>query len=107
MPHPARLLALFGLSAFVLPVFGADNAPPEKSTPPSKQSGRGLGRPQATSAPASDWIDPRTGHRIIRLSPDTGGSSLYFHQHSFTPEGDKLVIRGAGGIGVVDISKLG
>jgi len=55
----------------------------------------------------SDWIDPDTGHRIIRLSPDTGGSSLYFHQHSFTPEGDKVVIRGAGGIATVDLSTLG
>jgi len=54
-----------------------------------------------------DWIDPDTGHRIIRLSPDTGGGSLYFHQHSYTPEGDKVVIRGAGGIATVDISALG
>ncbi|MEO6995761.1 MAG: oligogalacturonate lyase family protein, partial [Lacunisphaera sp.] len=55
----------------------------------------------------SDWIDPDTGHRIIRLSPDSGGSSLYFHQHSYTPEGDKLVIRGTGGIAIVDLSTLG
>ena len=54
-----------------------------------------------------DWIDPDTGHRVIRLSPDTGGGSLYFHQHSYTPEGDKVVIRGAGGIGTVDLSTLG
>jgi oligogalacturonide lyase len=55
----------------------------------------------------SDWIDPDTGHRIIRLSPDSGGGSLYFHQHSYTPEGDKVVIRGAGGIATVDLSTLG
>jgi oligogalacturonide lyase len=30
-------------------------------------------------APPSDWIDPATGHRVIRLSGDGGGSSLYFH----------------------------
>ncbi len=55
----------------------------------------------------SDWIDPQTGHRVIRLSPDTGGSSLYFHQHAYTPEGDKLILRGAGGIATVDLSTLG
>jgi oligogalacturonide lyase len=55
----------------------------------------------------SDWIDPKTGHRVIRLSPDTGGSSLYFHQHAYTPEGDKLILRGAGGIATVDLSTLG
>jgi oligogalacturonide lyase len=24
----------------------------------------------------SDWVDPATGHRVIRLSGDEGGSSL-------------------------------
>ncbi len=68
-----------------------------------------LGALRALGADAlpSDWIDPRTGHRIIRLSPDTGGSSLYFHQHAYTPEGDKLILRGAGGIATVDLSTLG
>src|SRR5882724_5500634 len=62
---------------------------------------------RAADIPPADWIDPDTGHRVIRLSPDTGGSSLYFHQHSFTPEGDKVILRGAGGIVAVDISALG
>lgn len=55
----------------------------------------------------TDWVDPATGHRIIRLSPDEGGSSLYFHQHSYTPEGDLLVIRAGGGIATVDLRTLG
>ncbi len=70
----------------------------------------GAGRAFAADSvtpPPSDWIDAKTGHRVIRLSPDTGGTSLYFHQHSYTPEGDKLVIRGAGGIATVDISNIG
>lgn len=60
-----------------------------------------------TPALPSDWIDPDTGHRIIRLSHDTGGTSLYFHQRGYTPEGDKLVIRANGGIATVDLSTLG
>jgi oligogalacturonide lyase len=71
-------------------------------------AGRGLLAADAASKPLpSDWIDPKTGHRIIRLSPDSGGSGLYFHQHAYTPEGDKVILRGAGGIATVDISKLG
>jgi len=62
---------------------------------------------QARAELRSDWIDPDTGHRVIRLSPDTGGSSLYFHQHSYTPEGDRIVIRAAGGIAAVDLTTLG
>ncbi len=65
----------------------------------------------ATSALAAplpaDWIDPQTGHRIIRLSPDSGGGSLYFHQRSYTPEGDKIVLRTREGIVAVDLTTLG
>ena len=60
----------------------------------------------STVAPA-DWIDPATGHRIIRLSPDSGGSSLYFHQHTCTPEGDKIIIDTQDGITTVDLTTLG
>ena len=50
------------------------------------------GAPEANAPAPADWVDPATGHRVIRLSPDTGGSSLYFHQHTYTPEGDKIII---------------
>jgi oligogalacturonide lyase len=38
-----------------------------------------------------EWIDKDTGHRIVRLSDDSGGSSFYFHQNGYTDSGDKLV----------------
>jgi oligogalacturonide lyase len=63
--------------------------------------------PQAGKSAPSDWIDPATGHRIIRLSPDTGGSCLYFHQNTYTPEGDKFIFRSKQGIMAVDITTLG
>ena len=59
------------------------------------------------SPPPREWIEPKTGHRVIRLSPDTGGSSLYFHQHTYTPEGDKIIIDTQEGLGTVDLTKLG
>jgi oligogalacturonide lyase len=52
--------------------------------------------------PAS-WIDARTGHRVIRVSTGPGSSSLYFHQQSFTPQGDKMVIAIPEGIGAIDL----
>ena len=94
MISPRFALPLF--AALTLHTFAAEPVAP-----------RNAARPAENAGPAADWIDPKTGHRIIRLSPDTGGSSLYFHQHGYTPEGDKVVLRGAGGIYTVDISKLG
>ena len=61
----------------------------------------------AEAPPPADWIDARTGHRVIRLSPDTGGGSLYFHQRAYTPEGDKVILRTREGIMAVDLSHLG
>ncbi len=42
--------------------------------------------------PPTDWVDPATGHRIIRLSQDPGTASLYFHQNAYTDSGDKLFV---------------
>ncbi len=46
----------------------------------------------AADEPPSDWIDPATGHRVIRLSREPGTSSLYFHQNAYTDRGDKLFV---------------
>jgi oligogalacturonide lyase len=62
--------------------------------------------PRGQTVP-SDWVDPATGHRVIRLSGDAGGSSLYFHQNSYTPKGDKLVFDTRDGIAAVDVTQLG
>src|SRR5207253_4099310 len=61
---------------------------------------------QDAKMPPADWIDPATGHRVIRLSDERGGTSLYFHQNTYTPEGDKLIFNTKGGIAVVDVTKL-
>src|SRR5436309_9145585 len=68
-----------------------------------------LGRFEETNAqaPPREWVEKETGHRVIRLSGDEGGSSLYFHQNTYTPKGDKLVFDTRAGIVAVDISKLG
>src|SRR5438093_8171814 len=54
-----------------------------------------------------DWIDSDTGHRVIRLTDDAGGSTLYFHDNAFSPEGDKLMFNTPHGIASVDVAKIG
>ena len=53
--------------------------------------------------PPLEWVDPDTGHRIIRLSRDGGTESLYFHQNAYTPKGDKMVMLTPDGVATVDL----
>ncbi len=66
-----------------------------------------IGALSSVEPPPTDWIDLATGHRVIRLSGDAGGSSLYFHQNPYTPKGDKFVFNTSAGIAAVDLTKLG
>jgi oligogalacturonide lyase len=68
---------------------------------------------QATATPAlpsanpREWIDPDTGHRVIRISDEPNSQSLYFHYNSYTPEGDKMVYSSPSGLWTVDLTTLG
>src|SRR5262245_9262612 len=61
----------------------------------------------AQAPPPRDWIDPDTGHHIVRLTDDGGGSTLYFHDNAFSAQGDKLMFNTPSGIAVVDVAKIG
>ncbi len=50
-----------------------------------------------------EWIDPDTGHRVIRLSEEPGSASLYFHQNAYTPDGQKLIITTPTGLSTIDL----
>jgi oligogalacturonide lyase len=50
-----------------------------------------------------EWIDPDTGHRVIRLSDEPGSASLYFHQNAYTPDGEKLIINTPTGLATVNL----
>src|SRR6202158_5212551 len=50
-----------------------------------------------------EWIDPDTGHRIIRLSDEPGSASLYFHQNAYTPDGQKLIITTPTGLSTINL----
>src|SRR6266700_6667524 len=53
--------------------------------------------------PPTDWIDPDTGHHVIRLSREPGSASLYFHQNAYTPDGQKLIITTPTGLSTINL----
>jgi oligogalacturonide lyase len=45
----------------------------------------------------TEWVDPDTGHRIVRLSREDGTQSLYFHQNAYTKDGTRIIVTTRGG----------
>ncbi len=66
----------------------------------------GAGPVLAQPAP-TDWIEPTTGHRVIRLTGAGGGTALYFHQNAYTETGDKLLVSVRNGLAAIDLTTLG
>src|SRR5437868_14226613 len=60
-------------------------------------------RAQQRQEPPREWVDPDTGHRVIRLSDEPGSQSLYFHQNGYTPDGQKLIITTPTGLSTVNL----
>jgi oligogalacturonide lyase len=65
----------------------------------------GLASAQTPAPPApfkgpapKEWIDPKTGRRIVRISDEAGSGVLYFYRQAYTPEGDVMVIKSPSGI---------
>ncbi|HEY1662942.1 MAG TPA: oligogalacturonate lyase family protein [Verrucomicrobiae bacterium] len=56
--------------------------------------------------PPTSWIDPDTGHRIIRLTREPGSDSFYFNDNSYTPDGKKMAYTTPDGISVLDLGTL-
>src|SRR4051812_7350914 len=58
---------------------------------------------RAADEPPTEWIDPNTGHKVIRLSHEAGTSSLYFHQNAYSAEGKKLLVTTPHGLSTIDL----
>ncbi len=56
--------------------------------------------------PPTSWIDPATGHRIVRLTREPGSASLYFNQNGYTADHKRLVYTTTQGISVLDLKTL-
>lgn len=53
--------------------------------------------------PPLEWIEPSTGHRVVRLSREPGSASLYFHQNAYTADGDKMIFATRDGLSTVNL----
>ncbi len=64
--------------------------------PPSLPSGE----------PPLSWIDPDTGHRVIRLTREPGSDSFYFNFNGYTPDGKSMAYTTPDGISVLNLTTL-
>ena len=89
---------IVNLSVSMLLALGASAANGQQATtqPAKKPAAAASGLP-------TDWIDPATGHRIIRLSQEDGSASLYFHENAYTAEGDLMIISTPQGLSTVNL----
>ena len=62
-----------------------------------------LARVLIAAEPPTEWIEPATGHRVVRLSREPGSASLYFHQNGYSADGKKLVMSTRNGISTVNL----
>src|SRR3569833_3464342 len=71
---------IFGVLCYGLATFGAGAQ--DSLTQPAQAN------PAATNAePPLSWVDPDTGHRIIRLTREPGSDSFYFNYNGGAPGG--------------------
>src|SRR5580704_8655566 len=54
--------------------------------------------------PPATWVDPDTGHRIVRLTEEPGSASLYFNQNGYTANGKEMVYTTPEGISALDLA---
>ncbi len=59
---------------------------------------------EPASEPPLSWVDPDTGHRVVRLTTEPGSASLYFNQNGYTADGKKLVYTTPDGISILDLA---
>jgi hypothetical protein len=57
----------------------------------------------ADTEPPIEWIEPATGHKVVRLSREPGTASLYFHQNPYSADGKKLVVTTPSGISAIHL----
>lgn len=58
----------------------------------------------ALAQPPRSWVDPDTGHRVVRLTDEPGSASLYFNQNGYTADGKKMVYTTQDGIHTLDLA---
>src|SRR5690242_14917637 len=72
----------------------------------------GLGMIAVAEDAPREWVDSDTGHRVVRLTDERGGESLYFHYNGYSADGRWLVFTRrdavcAAGLGTREVKELG
>jgi oligogalacturonide lyase len=62
------------------------------------------GSQTGSQEPPRTWIDPDTGHRVVRLTNEPGSASLYFNQNGYTADGLKMIYTTPEGISSLDLA---
>src|SRR5205085_3134666 len=57
----------------------------------------------AGAEPPRTWVDPDTGHRIVRLTDEPDSASLYFNQNGYTADGKQMVYTTPDGISALNL----
>jgi oligogalacturonide lyase len=91
--------ALAGFQALAADAPGAGS--PAPTAAPSIAA---TGTTAAQAEPPATWIDPDTGHRVIRLTREPGSDSFYFNYNAYTPDGKKMAYTTPNGISVLDLA---
>jgi len=60
-------------------------------------------RADTTTNLPTEWIDPDTGHRIIRLTREPGSDSFYFNVNGYTPDGKRMAYTTPNGISMLNL----
>jgi oligogalacturonide lyase len=56
------------------------------------------------SPPPTSWIDPATGHHVVRITQEPDSASFYFNVNAYTPDGREMVYTTPDGISVIDLT---
>jgi len=105
MIHRLRFPAAF-LSCAVLLAGGvtAADAPSAAAAAPAASRAGADTPPPTVAHPPKSWIDPDTGHRVVRLTDEPGSDSFYFNVNGYTPDGKEMAYTTSdGGISVLDL----
>ena len=62
-----------------------------------------ISQAQTQTPPPKTWIDPDTGHRVIRLTDEPGSASFYFTDNGYTSDGKYLVYTTPGAISALNL----
>jgi oligogalacturonide lyase len=58
----------------------------------------------AAAEPPKSWVDPDTGHRVVRLTTEPNSASLYFNQNGYTADGTEMVYTTPEGISALNLA---